>query len=93
MGAAARRKAFTLAETLRRELPGLKLLVGHPGAGFKAQMRRADRSGARFALILGDEEVAAERVSLKDLRGDTGQRSLNKAELRETLAAAIQPVE
>jgi histidyl-tRNA synthetase len=93
MGEASRRKAFMLAETLRRGLPGLKLVVGHPAAGFKAQMRRADRSGARFALILGDEEVAAERVSLKDLRGDSGQRSLNEAELRETLATVIQPVE
>jgi histidyl-tRNA synthetase len=93
IGDAARRRGFALSESLRRELPGLRVVIGQPSAGFKAQMRRADRSGARFALILGDDEIASGRASLKDLRGDTGQRSLGEDELAQTLGKAIEPVE
>ena len=93
VGEAARRKGFALAESLRRELPGLRIVLGQPSAGFKAQLRRADRSGARFALILGDDEVASGTVGLKDLRGDSGQQSLTEGELVVTLGARAQSVE
>jgi len=93
IGAAARRMGFTLIEALRRQLPQLTIVIGQPAAGFKAQMRRADRSGARYALILGEDEVAEERVSLKDLRGEAGQQSFTEAELFEMLATAFLPVE
>lgn len=93
VGDQARRQGFALAESLRRRLPGFRIQLGQPAAGFKAQLKRADRSGARFALILGDDELAAGRVGLKDLRGDGGQESLSESELLLRLEAAGQPVE
>src|SRR5690606_5461401 len=68
VGDGPRRLAFELAEELRDALPGLGVLLGASAAGLKAQLRRADRSGARFALIVGEEELAAGRVSFKPLR-------------------------
>jgi histidyl-tRNA synthetase len=73
-GDAERRYGFKLAEQLRDRLPGLRLSIGGPAAGFKAQLRRADKSGARFALIIGAEELAAGRVSVKPLREDRPQQ-------------------
>jgi histidyl-tRNA synthetase len=93
VGDAARRRGFILAERLRQAVPGLSVAVGAPAAGFKAQLRRADKSGARFALIVGDAELAAERFGLKDLRGDGGQLSLAESELVVTLGAAVESVE
>jgi histidyl-tRNA synthetase len=83
---------FSAAETLRREIPGLRVLLG-PSGGLKAQFTRADKSGARFALILGDEELATGRFSLKDMRQDQGQQSLAENELPVTLAAALAPLD
>lgn len=93
VGDAARRKGFALAESLRRSLPDLRVVLGAPGAGFRAQLRRADRSGARYALILGEDEIESGRVSLKDLRGESGQQSLSEGELAVTLGKALEPVE
>jgi histidyl-tRNA synthetase len=75
-GDAERRYGFKLAEQLRDRLPGLRLSIGGPAAGFKAQLRRADKSGARFALIVGAEELAASRVSVKPLREERPQQLL-----------------
>jgi histidyl-tRNA synthetase len=93
VGDAARRRGFALAESLRRAVPGLAIVLGQPSAGFKAQLKRADRSGARFALILGDDEVVAGRAGLKDLRSAAGQESLSESELVLRLRAARLPVE
>jgi histidyl-tRNA synthetase len=93
VGDAARRKGFALAESLRRSLPSLNVVLGSPAAGLKAQLRRADKSGARYALILGEDEIAAGQVSLKDLRGEAGQQSLSEGELAVTLGQALQPLE
>ena len=73
-GEAERRFGFKLAERLRDRLPGLKLSIGAPAAGFKAQLRRADKSGARVALIVGEAELAAGKVSFKPLREDKPQQ-------------------
>lgn len=65
VGEVAEQQAFNVAETLR----GFDLsVVLHAGGGsFKSQMKKADRSGARFAAILGDDEVASGEISLKPL--------------------------
>jgi histidyl-tRNA synthetase len=84
-GDAERRFGFTLAEQLRERLPGLKLSIGGPAAGFKAQLRRADKSGARYALIVGESELAAGKVSLKPLREDGPQRLVTVDECVELL--------
>jgi histidyl-tRNA synthetase len=84
-GEAERRFGFSLAEQLRDRLPGLKLAIGAPGAGFKAQLRRADKSGARFALIVGEAELAARKVSVKPLREEQPQRLLTVEECIDLL--------
>ena len=81
VGDAPRRKSFATAERLREQIPRLKLSIGAPSAGFKAQMRRADKSGARYALILGEDELAADRLSLKALREEEAQQLLTFEEL------------
>ncbi|OOG20791.1 histidine--tRNA ligase [Thioalkalivibrio denitrificans] len=57
-----------LAERLRDELPGLRLVVNGGGGGFKAQIKRADKSGALLALILGESELQAGTIGVKPLR-------------------------
>ena len=79
-GDEASRYGFKVVEELRDRVPGVKIAIGSPAAGFKAQLRRADKSGARFALIVGEAEVAAGRISVKPLRVDEPQRLLTTAE-------------
>lgn len=64
---------FKVAERLREAWPLLKLQTNLGGGNFKAQFKRADKSGAQFALVLGDEEVARGVVALKDLRREAVQ--------------------
>lgn len=68
--------ALQLAERLRDAVPQLRLQSHCGGGSLKSQMKRADRSGAAFALILGEDEVASGRVTLKYLRQDLPQESL-----------------
>jgi len=93
VGDEARRRGFELAESLRRAIPGLVVVLGQPGGSFKSQLKRADRTGARYAVILGDDEIAAGTVGLKDLRGDSGQQALSREALSDSLRAAVLPVE
>jgi histidyl-tRNA synthetase len=65
--------ALLLAERLRDALPGLRVQVNCGGGSFKSQFKKADKSGARFALVLGQDEVAAGTASLKWLREDREQ--------------------
>ena len=89
-----RRFAFKVAEELRGRVPGLKLSLGGPTGGFKAQLRRADKSGARVALILGEAELAAGKVSFKPLREDRPQTLVTVGEcaalLGQTLGVGIE---
>ena len=82
-GAAA--GGFALAEKLRDSLPGLRLQVHTGGGSFKSQMKKADRSGAALALVVGEQELATATVGFKPLRGGE-QRSVDQARL----AAEIQ---
>jgi histidyl-tRNA synthetase len=84
-GDAERRFAFKLAEQIRELVPGLRLALGSPMAGFKAQLRRADKSGASFALIAGEAELAAGKISLKPLREGQPQRLATVEECVELL--------
>ncbi len=76
--------AFALAERLRDQVPELRLVVNSGGGSIKNQFKRADRSGAALALVLGDEEVAAGTVTVKDLRAGT-QESMAQAQVAEWL--------
>jgi histidyl-tRNA synthetase len=74
-GDAAQRAALALAERLRDALPGRGVVVHCGSAKFKTQFRRADESGARLALIVGDDELARGVVALKPLRGAEGTQT------------------
>jgi histidyl-tRNA synthetase len=69
-----------LAESLRDQVEGLRLLLDAGPGSFRAKLKRADRSGSRYALILGDDELASERISIKNLRETVAQRPLAHAE-------------
>ncbi|WP_461437666.1 histidine--tRNA ligase [Marinobacter nauticus] len=89
MGGQAVAPAMALAETLRNELPG-RIVVSHCGGGsFKSQMKKADRSGARFAVILGENEVAQATAGLKPLRDDQPQQEVAQADLAAVLAGLL----
>jgi histidyl-tRNA synthetase len=70
-GDAAVRGALVLAETVRAAVPGRRIEVNLGGGNFKAQFRRADRSGAALALVLGEDELARGMVQLKPLRDES----------------------
>jgi histidyl-tRNA synthetase len=87
VGDGTTRLAFRIAESLRNAKPSLRVEAHCGGGGFKAQMKRADRSGANVALILGEDEVATGTVVLKPLRAEVEQRTVPVADL----ADAIRP--
>ncbi|QIZ76986.1 histidine--tRNA ligase [Ferrimonas lipolytica] len=89
MGDAAVAAGLQLAQELRQSVAGLKVLTHCGGGNFKKQMKRADKSGAEWALILGDDELQQGLVTVKPLRGGE-QRQLSKAALIEELAALVQ---
>jgi len=82
-------EALKLGEYLRDRLPGLRLACNLGGGSFKAQFKRADRSGAAYALILGQDEVTRGRCQLKDLRGDGPQLDLAREDLVDHLARLL----
>ncbi|REC93514.1 histidine--tRNA ligase [Kushneria indalinina] len=77
---------LVLGETLRSRLPGLRVQVHCGGGSFKSQLKKADRSRARFAVMLGEDELAAGTAALKDLRGEEPQQQLDTASLVDRLA-------
>ena len=76
---------FRVTEQLRDAWPNLKVEMNCGGGSFKAQMKRADRSGAQIALVLGETEVSASQVGVKPLRQDVEQVSVEWSALSETL--------
>ena len=85
VGQAAERAALTLCERLRDAHPGLRIELNLGGGNFKAQFRRADRSGAAVALILGDDEAARGAVGVRSLRVEGAQIECAQAELARRL--------
>jgi histidyl-tRNA synthetase len=82
-GEAAMRHGETVAEQLRNG--GLAVVLHCGGGSFKSQMKKADASGARFAVIIGDDEAQCGEVSLKALREEQPQQRL-------TPAAAVEKI-
>jgi histidyl-tRNA synthetase len=72
-GLQAGARALELVERLREERPGLRFELNLGGGNFKAQFRRADKSGAALALIVGEDELARGVVAMKPLRETSGQ--------------------
>ena len=79
------KEAFQLAELLRTELPHLRIMHNCGGGNFKNQLKKADKSTADFALILGEDEVAKQVVALKFLREDKPQQVVPTQEIVQTL--------
>lgn len=77
--------AMSFAETLRDAIPAIRIQLHCGGGSFKSQFKKADKSGAGYALVMGDDEAAAGEVSLKPLRSDTAEEQQTF-----TLQAAIQ---
>lgn len=88
-GETAVQTGLALAETLRDALPSLHLLSNCGEGSFKTQMKRADKSGARFALILGDNEVQQNVCGVKPLRDGGEQLTVPLAQLADYLAKAL----
>jgi histidyl-tRNA synthetase len=80
---------FELAERLRDAWPQLKLQLNLGGGSFKTQFKRADKSGAQVAIVLGDDEVARGIVGLKDLRRDLPQEECAIERINERLGVLL----
>lgn len=85
MGEAQRSAALVLAERLRAALPGVGVFMHCGGGSFKSQFRRADRSGAQLALVLGETELASDTIGLKPLRSGSEQVNIAQGDLVKTL--------
>jgi len=88
-GPQAATPALALTERLRTERPGVRFELNLGGGNLKAQFRRADRSGATLALIIGEDELARGVVGLKPLRDTSGQSECPIAQLPAGLDAAL----
>ncbi len=86
VGDKAREFALTLAENIRDSEEGYRIVVDCSEGKFKSQLKKADASGARLALILGEDEVANGQVTVKQLRESGEQRSIDSDELENYLA-------
>ena len=84
-GDKAQIQGLILAEQLRTECDDLKILVNCGGGSFKSQMKKADKSGASLALILGDDEVNKQSVTIKHLRLDNEQKLIMQDDLSRVL--------
>ena len=89
-GDSAIRRGLVFADELRDALPGLRLLTNCGDGSFKSQFRRADRSGARYALVIGDNEAEQDNVVCKPLRGESGQQVYTQAETAKCLGELLQ---
>ncbi|PHM24439.1 histidine--tRNA ligase [Xenorhabdus ehlersii] len=67
-GEGSQQAALILAEKIRDQLPELRLMTNHGGGNFKKQLTRASKHGAKVALILGEDEIQAGNITVKDLR-------------------------
>jgi histidyl-tRNA synthetase len=80
VGEQAEKVAFNIAEQLRND--GLNVVLHAGGGSFKSQMKKADRSGARYAAILGDDEAIAGEISLKPLLSTGEQKRCKLSEVK-----------
>ena len=89
LGDVAARAGLRLAEQLRDALPSLRLVVHAGGGSFKSQFKKADKSGALYALVLGEDEVAALQIGFKPLRSGEEQETLSWQDVPARLAESI----
>lgn len=85
VGAEAEKAGLLLSEQLRDAIAGLKLQLNCGGGSFKSQFKKADKSGAAFAIIIGDDEAQRGEVALKSLRIEQEQTNLKHSALLDYL--------
>lgn len=88
-GEASEIPGLKLAETIREQMPELKVAMHCGGGSMKSQMKKADKSGASIALILGEDEIANDRIAVKYLREKREQVTLQQSSLSEQLSALM----
>ncbi|OCW96832.1 histidine--tRNA ligase [Alishewanella sp. HH-ZS] len=86
VGETAELAAISVAERLRSELPAKRVILHCGGGNLKKQFKKADKSGAAIALILGEEELARQEITIKWLREEKPQQTLKLSELAQQLA-------
>ena len=84
-GEGATLNAFQIAEQIRTELPQVRVMTHCSGGKFQKQFKRADKIEAKYALVIGESEVQAKTVVVKDLRNGAEQITLSQADLVATL--------
>lgn len=89
VGEQAATAGFQLVEGLRDALPACAIELNMGGGSFKSQLKRADKSGAAYAVILGDDEVSAGQAGLKPLRSDEDQTKVPQTQLAGILAQRL----
>ena len=88
-GERAERAGLAIAEQLRDKLPGAGVQVNMGGGSLKSQMKRADKSGAQLALIIGDDEIARNSAAVRMLRGDASQQDCRLDEVAGRVASLL----
>ena len=88
VGEGTSQQAVVLAEQLRDALPALRIVYNCGGGSFKSQFRKADKSGAQIALIIGEAEVTQQTVGIKWLRADREQISCAVTDAAEHIRQA-----
>ncbi len=89
VGDAAQLAGQPFAESLRSAIPGLRLQVNCGGGSFKSQFKRADKSAAQVALILGESELENDVVGIKPLRNDDEQTTLARSDVPAFLQGLV----
>ncbi|HIP80881.1 MAG TPA: histidine--tRNA ligase [Leucothrix mucor] len=89
LGEQAELAGVTLSETIRNNHPALRLLVNGGAGSFKSQLKRADKSNASYAFILGESEVAAGEITIKPLQEDSQKKTEQVTLSQEKLADYI----
>ncbi|MBV7387867.1 histidine--tRNA ligase [Pasteurellaceae bacterium TAE3-ERU1] len=80
-GEVARRAAFRISEQLRSDLPSVKVMLHCSAGAFKKQFKRADKSNAQFAIVIGDDEAQQQQVTIKPLKQQIDQFTLPEGEV------------
>jgi len=78
-----------LSDQIRDQHDWLRVQSHCGGGSFKSQMKKADKSGARFAILLGENEIAQQQATVKDLTGELEQQTLAQADVAGWIAEHI----
>ena len=89
VGEGAQARAFAVAEELRDAIDVVRIEVNLGGGSFKSQLKRADKSNAAYALLLGERELSENRIGIKPLRSAEEQESVALDDLAATLSGKL----